>query len=85
VAAYLEDGTAVPTPHVVLGGVVLVGSPPTATVTLSGAAAFVNYVCTAQNTTDTAGLQVTITDGAHFTITSVGVGPITVAYICVGN
>jgi hypothetical protein len=72
-----------------MGTVTLAGAPATATVTLSGAAVFVNaasYVCTGQNQTNTVDLiRLVNVNGTSFTITSQNNTAITVAYICLGN
>jgi hypothetical protein len=65
------------------------GTPSTATITLTGSAAFTSsltYNCTVTNkTTQVNPLKVAYSDGAHFVVT----GPATVAdsfsFICIGN
>jgi len=87
---YDDTGTEVTTPHFVTGRVVLPDNPlpPTATVTLSGSAAFTSaasYVCTVQNLTGGIPPQLTINSGTSFTLVSGGSITITVGYICIGN
>jgi hypothetical protein len=64
------------------------GTPRAATVTFTGSAAFTgagNYVCTAQNVTNTADrIQVTQATSS-ITVTSQNNANIDVNYICIGN
>ena len=78
---YTTAGVPFLNPHRVAGAVTLSGG--TATVTLTGAAAFTSYACTATDQTSAAAVKVSLTDGSHFTLT--GTGSDSVAFICEGN
>ena len=79
-----NTGTAIATPHSVIGRFTASGT--TAAVTLSGSAVFTSntsYQCVA--TDDASGsVGLTYTDGSHFTVTAVANGDV-ISVICMGN
>ncbi len=90
VATYSNTGTPQTNMHAVVGSVIAnSGNPKSATVTLSGAAAFSSgssYRCLLQNRSNMETLQLTTAGGSSFTIqTSATTGSVNIDYICMGN
>lgn len=81
---YDISGAEQTNPHMVNGSGALTGG--TLAVTLTGSAVFTSstsYVCNPDDSTGINGIEVTYTDGSHFTLT--GTGTDSVRYTCVGN
>lgn len=81
---YDTTGTGVNGPHMVQGSIALASG--SATVTLSGSAAFTSassYVCTANDTT--AANPVRVSQGSGTSITFTGTGTDTVRFLCTGS
>lgn len=84
VPLYSTSGTLVSGPHMVTGSVALAAG--TATVTLSGSAAYTSstsYACTANDTTAAAAVKVGQTSGTSITFT--GTSTDTVQFMCAGS
>lgn len=87
---YSNEGTLQNNQHMITGSVTLTtGQPRTSSVSLTGAAQFINnsYFCSLQNMTDAAvGVRVSSSDATTFTIVAnANNGNHTVQYICVGG